>query len=147
MNDAAAMSETAIQVGGHLRPLSDADVRRVVASVLRGERRRAEVSVTFLGRDAMRRLNASALGHDRPTDVIAYALPAPTGGLVGDLYLCPWVAARSARRHRISLRQELVRLLVHGTLHLLGWDHPGDLDGRLASPMWARQESYVARLT
>jgi ssRNA-specific RNase YbeY (16S rRNA maturation enzyme) len=38
-----------------------------------------------------------------------------------------------------------VRLVVHGTLHVLGWDHPDD-DARLGSPMWRRQERYVARL-
>jgi len=137
----------AIQVGGRLRPLPDAVVRRVVAAVLRGERRRAEVSVTFLGRDAMRRLNASALGRHHATDVIAFALAGPSGGLAGDIYLCPWVAARSARAHRIPLRQELVRLIVHGALHVLGWDHPEGASERERSPMWRRQESYVGRLT
>lgn len=136
----------AIQVGGRLRPLPAERVRQVVAAVLRGERRRAELSVTFLGRDAMRRLNASALGRHHPTDVIAFALPSPAGKLMGDIYICPWVAARSARRHRVPLRQELVRLVVHGTLHVLGWDHPDEADARVASPMWARQESYVTAL-
>jgi ssRNA-specific RNase YbeY (16S rRNA maturation enzyme) len=55
------------------------------------------------------------------------------------------VAARAARRRGLPLRQELVRLVVHGTLHVLGWDHPDD-DSRLGSPMWRRQERYVARL-
>lgn len=146
MTDAPAASGGTIQVGGHRCPLPVATVRQVVSEVLRGERREAEVSVTFLGRDAMRRLNATALGHHRPTDVLAFALPAPTGALVGDVYVCPWVAARSARHHGVTLQQELVRLLVHGTLHILGWDHPADADERLASPMWVRQERYVARL-
>lgn len=136
-----------IQVGGRLRPLPDTRVRQVVSAVLQGERRRAEVSVTFLGRDAMRRLNASSLGRHYPTDVMAFPLTAPSGALIGDIYLCPWVAARSARRHRIPLRQELVRLVVHGTLHVLGWDHPEDAVARVASPMWKRQEAYVAALT
>jgi probable rRNA maturation factor len=64
---------------------------------------------------------------------------------VGDVYVCPWVAAREAKARRVPLRQELVRLVVHGTLHVLGWDHPED-DTRVRSPMWRRQERYVERL-
>lgn len=132
-------------MAGRRRPLPDLAVRRAVALVLRGERRRATLSVTFLGRDAMRRLNARYLGQDRPTDVIAFALPGPAGALAGDVYLCPWVAARSARMHRVPLRQELLRLVIHGTLHVLGWEHPEGVD-RTGSPMWRRQEHYLGRL-
>jgi len=139
-----AEGDAAVTVGGRPRPLPDAEVVRVVATVLRRERRSARVSVAFLGREAMRRLNARHTGHDRPTDVLAFALPGDV--LTGDVYVCPWIAARQARRYGVPPRQELVRLLVHGTLHVLGWDHPED-DSRTRSPMWRRQERYVAALT
>jgi probable rRNA maturation factor len=126
-------------------PLPAALVRRVVETVLRGERRRALISVTFVGRDAMRRLNARHKGHDRPTDVLSFAMADPAGTTLGDVYVCPWVAAREARSRGIPLRQELVRLVVHGTLHTLGRDHPED-EGRTSSPMWRRQERYVDAL-
>lgn len=122
-----------------------ATVRRVVRTVLAGERRAAAVSVTFLGPIRMRALNRDYLDHDRPTDVIAFGLAQPDGGLVGDVYVCRAVAEREARRRGLPLRQELVRLVVHGTLHVLGWDHPDDAS-RLRSPMWRRQERYVGRL-
>jgi probable rRNA maturation factor len=64
---------------------------------------------------------------------------------VGDVYVCRAVAEREAKRRGIPLRQELVRLVVHGTLHVLGWDHPDD-DARVRAPMWRRQERYVGRL-
>lgn len=139
----ATPPDAPVTVGGRPRPLADRDVVRVVTGVLRGERRAARISVAFLGREAMRRLHAAHLGHDRPTDVLAFALPGDP--LTGDLYLCPWVAARQARRFGVSLRQEVVRLLVHGTLHVLGYDHP-EGDARTRSPMWRRQERYVAAL-
>jgi probable rRNA maturation factor len=132
-------------VNGRRLPLPATFVRRVVETVLRGERRRALISITFLGRDAMRRLNADHKGHDRPTDVLSFALADPSGRIVGDVYVCPWVAAREARSRGIGLRQELIRLVVHGTLHALGRDHPED-EGRTASPMWRRQERYVDAL-
>ena len=129
---------------GRVRPLPDSLVRRVVAAVLDGERAEADVSVTFLGRDAMRRLNAEYKGHDRPTDVIAFPLTTPSG-IVGDVYVCPWVARREAAERRVPPKQELVRLIVHGSLHVLGWEHPED-ESRVRSPMWRRQERYVERL-
>ena len=132
-------------MSGRPQPLPPVRVRRVVAAVLAGERRRARMSVTFLGRDAMRRLNALHLGHDRPTDVISFGLRHPGGELVGDVYVCPWVAAREARTRGIPVRQELIRLLVHGTLHALGYDHP-EGERRTRSAMWRRQERYVEAL-
>ena len=134
-----------MSVNGRRLPLSAALVRRVVEAVLRGERRRALISVTFLGRDAMRRLNGRHQGHDRPTDVLSFAMADPAGATLGDVYVCPWVAAREARSRGIPVREELIRLVVHGTLHALGHDHPEGA-GRTASPMWRRQERYVSAL-
>jgi probable rRNA maturation factor len=117
-------------------------VRRAVAAVLKGERRAADISVTFLGSVAMQRMNRKYKRHDRPTDVISFSLPQPDGTLAGDIYLCRGVAAREAHARGIPVRQELLRLVIHGTLHVLGHDHPGD-HGREQSPMWTRQERYL----
>jgi len=132
-------------VSGRRLPLPPGAVRRVVEAVLAGERRRAAVSITFLGRDAMRRLNAEHKRHDEATDVLTFALRQPDGRAVGDVYICPWVAQREARTRGIPLREELVRLVVHGTLHALGRDHPEGL-ARTRSAMWRRQERYVEAL-
>ncbi len=120
-------------------------VRRAVRTVLAGERRAGAMSVTFLGPARMRALNRAWLGHDRPTDVIAFALPMPGGGVLGDVYVCRAEAARSARARGLPLREELLRLVVHGTLHVLGHDHP-DGEARTRSPMWRRQERYLRGL-
>jgi len=135
-----------VSVSGRRLPLSAALVRRVVEAVLRGERRRALVSVTFLGRDAMRHLNGRHKGHDRPTDVLSFAMADPAGTALGDIYVCSWVAEREARSRGIPVREELIRLVVHGTLHVLGHEHP-EGEGRTVSPMWRRQERYVSALT
>jgi probable rRNA maturation factor len=134
-----------VVVSGRRLPLPPALVRRVVTRVLEGERREGLVSVTFLGRDAMRRMNAEHKGRDVPTDVLAFAMTDGTGRLVGDVYVCPWVAAREAKSQGVSLREELIRLVVHGTLHALGRTHP-EGEGRTRSPMWRRQEHYVGAL-
>ena len=134
-----------VVVSGRRLPLSPTLVRRVVEGVLEGERRPALVSVTFLGRDAMRRLNATHTGRDRPTDVLAFALTDGAGRTVGDVYVCPWVAAREAKARGLPLREELIRLVIHGTLHALGRTHP-EGPARMRSAMWRRQERYVGAL-
>ena len=126
-------------------PLSPVLVRRVVEAVLTAERRQGLISVTFLGRDSMRRLNAAHKGRDRPTDVLSFPLAGPAGEVVGDVYICPWVARREAQARDIPLRQELIRLVVHGTLHALGKGHP-EGPARTRSAMWRRQERYVEAL-
>ena len=132
-------------MNGRRLPLPRALVKRVVLAVLRGERREALISITFLGPQAMRRLNAEHKGHDRPTDVLAFPLSDPAGHTIGDVYVCPAVAREEARAHGVSLREELIRLIVHGTLHVLGRDHPEGA-GRTRSAMWKRQERYVEAL-
>lgn len=102
--------------------------------------RRTRVELAVLDGAAMRRLNRRAFGRRRLTDVIAFALPQPDGSVVGDVYLCPAAAPPAT-----SPREELTRLAVHGTLHVLGYDHP-DGPSRTRSAMWRRQERYVRRL-
>jgi len=106
----------------------------------------ARVELTLLDGAAMRRLNRRATGRRGLTDVIAFALPQPDGTLLGDVYICPEAARRWL--HGVAdgaLSEELVRLAVHGTLHVLGYDHP-DGPGRTHSAMWRRQERYLRRL-
>ena len=113
--------------------------------------RRARVELALLDAAAMRRLNRRVTGRRGLTDVLAFALPQPDGALLGDVYICPAAAERWVRnggRGKGDARQveeELVRLTVHGTLHVLGYDHP-DGPGRTRSAMWRRQERYVHRV-
>jgi probable rRNA maturation factor len=133
-----------VTVGGRVAGLSVPVVRRAVTTVLQGERRRAAVSVTFLGPAAMQRLNRQHRKHNRPTDVLSFALALPEGRLAGDVYVCRAVAAAQAKEAEVSLKEELVRLVVHGVLHVLGHDHPER--HRERSDMWRRQERYVTRV-
>jgi probable rRNA maturation factor len=136
----------AVIVSGFAAGFPAALVRRAVGIVLAGEQAEAFVAVTFLGKRRMQQLNRDYKHHDRPTDVISFTLPQPDGSLAGDIYLCRAVAAREAHRRGLPVREEIIRLVVHGTLHVLGQDHPED-EGREASAMWARQEQYVRALT
>jgi rRNA maturation RNase YbeY len=118
-------------------------VDAAVASVLTGEHRRAAISVTFLGPRRMRQLNARHFGHDLVTDVISFTLPQRDASVLGDIYVCRYLAARHARERGRPVREELVRVVVHGVLHVLGYDH-GVGATRTTGAMWRRQERYVA---
>jgi rRNA maturation RNase YbeY len=94
----------------------------------------AELSVTFVGNERMRRLNACYRGIDRSTDVLSFALSdsAPPGHhiplfpgpqLLGDIVICVPRASAQAGEYGIGFREELLRLLIHGLLHLAGYDH------------------------
>ena len=99
----------------------------------------AELSVLLITADHMRRLNARFAGEDRATDVLAFPMMEEEEGslLLGDVVVCPEVARANARDRPETLERELEILLVHGTLHLLGYDHQGaedkaQMDERLA---------------
>jgi probable rRNA maturation factor len=122
-----------------------ADAARVA---LRAEGvRDALVSITMLSRTTMARLNRRHLGHTGATDVISFGFQRPSSRdpVVGDIYVCPDVARANAHERGVSVREEVTRLVVHGTLHVLGYDHPED-ESREASAMWSRQERIVRRL-
>jgi len=102
-----------------------ARVRRLIAEAARATRSRPrEVSVYFCGDRRMRALNRRYRRRDRPTDVLSF--PAGGGALLGDIVISVPYATRQARRRRQPASAELDRLLLHGYLHLLGYDHETD---------------------
>ena len=120
-------------------------IAELVRAVLKAEKtREAFISVAFVSDKAIAAVNKEHLGHAGPTDVISFAFRAGPR-LVGDIYIAPGVARANAKAFGAGVREELARLVVHGTLHVLGHDHP-EGETRLSSPMWQRQERLLARL-
>jgi probable rRNA maturation factor len=137
-----------VSVHGVRLPLARARVAEIARRVLVAEGvRDAIVSITFIGTRGMAALNRKHLGHRGATDVISFGFgeSARDGPVMGDIYIAPDVARANARRHQIGVREELARLIVHGVLHILGYDHRND-DSRVASAMWQRQERLLARV-
>ena len=143
----AVTAAVSVAIEGTRVPVSRARVAAVARAVLKAEKvRDAMLSITFVSDRAMRGLNKRHLRRDRVTDVIAFGFRrvAKSEPLIGDVYIAPGVAKASASANGISSREEIVRLIVHGVLHVLGYDHP-ETD-RTRSAMWRRQERLVARL-
>lgn len=130
--------------------LSEDRVREIVRDVCRRERvRDALISVAFVSNASIARMNREFLGHSGATDVITFELGADTGGdsgaRIGDIYIAPAVVRANAVRHRVPIRTELTRVVVHGTLHVLGYTHDED-EQRTRGDMWRRQERIVAAI-
>ncbi len=104
----------------------------------------AEISLALLDDAAIRALNLEHLGHDRATDVISFALYGEDEPVLGDVYVGWEQAVRQAAEVGVPLLEELTRLAVHGTLHVLGWDHPDPAAARSDSEMYRLQEAIVA---
>ena len=129
-----------------------------------GVRGLAEVSLIFLDEATIAALNHQFMGKDGPTDVLSFPIdnePESTGRvpdaggsgpgeapipeipqLVGDIVICPAVAARNALEHECTFDDEIALLVVHGVLHLTGWDHAVDAE---AERMEARERELLQR--
>ena len=107
-------------------------VRRLVGQVLRiMKQENAEVGIMLVGDTRMRTLNRRYRGIDRTTDVLAFALQDKSGPdaatespmMLGDVVISLDTARRQAYRHRHAFERELAILMIHGLLHLMGYDH------------------------
>lgn len=134
-----ATADRPIVVGADEQDVLAVDVARWVAlaeAVLASEVQRGELTLTFVAADEMAALNVEHMGHDGPTDVLSFPLDTDHGAiamagvplLLGDVVVCPAVAADQATEHAGTLDDELALLVVHGVLHVLGHDHAGDDD-------------------
>jgi probable rRNA maturation factor len=136
--------------------------RRVLDA--RGVKGETEVSLLFVDEDAIAALNEQFLGKSGPTDVLSFPIEdevGPTGrspdfggsgpgtlaeqgelSLLGDVVVCPAVAARNAVDHEVAFDDEVALLVVHGLLHLLGMDHERDVE---AERMEALEQQLLNR--
>ena len=117
-------------------------VRRWVRAALTGD---AEITVRFVAAEEGRALNRDYRGKDYATNVLSFAYEsAPAGGSVcGDLVLCTPVVALEAQQQQKSLNAHYAHLVVHGVLHLQGFDHETEAQAQV---MEARERTIVMRL-
>lgn len=116
---------------------------RAVRTVLAGEGcKRAAISVVFVDDQFMTKMNRAYLRHRRTTDVMSFPL-GEKGTIEGEVYVNLDSAVRQARTYGESYARESMRLVIHGTLHLLGYD---DRTTGKRKTMKQREELYVSRV-
>lgn len=128
--------------------IAESDYRELADS-----ERPVEISVTLTGDEQVRALNAHWRGKDKPTNVLSFPMADETDFrkanvanaelLLGDIILARGVCEAEAADKGVSVQQHATHLFVHGTLHLLGYDHHND---REAADMEAREVRALARL-
>lgn len=125
--------------------VTDAQIIDAVNAALRGRRETAELCVRIVGADEGRALNARYRGRDAATNVLSF--PCDPGvaelPLLGDLVLCVDVVAAEARAQGKAEADHYRHLIVHGVLHLLGYDHVSDDDAQV---MEAAETAILAGL-
>jgi probable rRNA maturation factor len=126
------------------KPVDRARLARLVRTVLAGEGRRGtRVGIVLTDDAVLRRLNADFRGKDRVTDVLSFPADADDsedGKYLGDIAVSLERAAEQAPRFGNRFPAEVDRLVVHGVLHLCGYDHHSPADGRR---MKARERFYT----
>ncbi len=136
-------------------PLESDALGSLAAVVLREEHLPDEtlVSLTFVGTAEMARLNEAHLGRSGPTDVLAFPIETLVPGevpdrdpqepplMLGDVVVCPTVVRRQAAAAEVAFEDDMALMVVHGVLHLLGYDHKDDTD---AAFMEQRERDLLA---
>lgn len=132
-------------------------LKKVAKIVLEGEHppvgrvpEEADLSIALVGQGRMRELNKKYRGKNRVTDVLAFSqnqkfpiIPKSELGL-GEIVICLREVKKNAKRYNLTFEKELSKVLIHGILHLLGYDH--EISSEKAKMMEEKQEHYLSRV-
>jgi len=137
-------------------PVPGAELLRIAETVLRsqGAPETTKVAIALIGEDVIAGYNERFLDRSGPTDVLAFPVlelapgsPPPAQGDapvgLGDVFIAPTVVRRNAAARGVAYEDELALMVVHGLLHLLGWDHTAEEE---AKRMEALEGELLARV-
>lgn len=111
-------------------------LKKIAAKVLKGEKKRiAELSIALVGQKLIKKLNKKYRRRNKATDVLSFS------GELNEIVICPEEVKKNAKRFNSAFEKELVRVLIHGVLHLLGYTH--EATKKEAKKMTKKQESYL----
>lgn len=113
---------------------SDEDIRTWVVTALSGHREEAELAVRIVDEEESQQLNHRYRGKDKPTNVLSFHTDFPAElnlPLLGDLVICAPVVQLEAEQQSKSISAHWAHMSVHGTLHLLGYNHIEDADAEI----------------
>lgn len=124
-------------------------LKQASAYVLKREGfKKLEAEISFVGPKEIRRLNKKFRKKDKVTDVLSFremdeAVPFPHDTFLGEIVLCRSYIREQARGYKVPYDEELLRMTIHGTLHLLNYDHIEPRDAKVMLPL---QEKYLEHL-
>jgi probable rRNA maturation factor len=122
------------------KPLPVKKIKKAVENTLVGEKTADyQIDVIFIDDEYMQKLNIEYLQHHYTTDVLSFPL-GEADTVEGEIYISPHVALQQANEYKTSLTKELMRLSIHGTLHLIGYD---DADAESRKKMTELEDLYL----
>ena len=128
--------------------VAEREIKKVIREVLKKERKEdLDITIVFVSQERIKELNLKYRKKNSPTDVLSFenvtnfVLPPGQGKETGEVVICPEQVAINAKNFNIDFREEIVRVVVHGILHLLGYDHEKD-----QGEFFQKQKLYIHTL-
>jgi len=117
---------------------------RVAKKVLKGENREREnLSVVFVSSAEIKKLNQKYRKKNRPTDVLSFGKTTGFKSSPTEVVICPEIVKKNAKEFGTTFKKELAKVLIHGILHILGYDH--ETSEKKAMEMEKKQEEYLIK--
>lgn len=131
-------------------------LKKIIDKVLAGESEKGDLSIVFVGPGRMKKINKSYLGRNRTTDVLSFPEskiklkqfkigPLEKSESLGEIVICLREVKKNAKRYKVDFKTELARILIHGLLHLLGYDH--EKSEKEAQKMETKQNHYLSLIS
>jgi len=114
------------------------DFLKKIAIIVLGKNK-FDLSIVLVGQARIKELNMEYRRVNKPTDVLSFFY-----GDSGEIVLCPFVIRRNAKEYKVVFQNEFSRILIHGILHLLGFDH--EKSKEKAKKMREKEEYYLSKI-
>ena len=120
-------------------------LKKVAEKILKGEsaswrKEKKDLSIALVGQERIRELNKKYRGENRVTDVLSFSYDN-----LGEIVICLSEVKKNAKRLKSTFQKELIRVLIHGILHLLGEDH--EKSRKEAELMEKKEEYYLSKVS
>src|SRR3989344_482231 len=115
---------------------------QVAKKVLKGENRGIQtLSLAFVGKEEIKKLNKKYRGKNKPTDVLAFLFNEEK--YLGEIVICPEVVKENVKKYKVSVKSEMLKVFIHGILHLCGYEH--EKNEKEAERMEAKEKFYLLK--
>ena len=116
--------------------VNEKSVKKIVDVVLKKEKKKIDISIAFIDFSEIKNLNRKYRKKNKATDTLSFLYDKS-----GEIVICPEVVKNNSKRFKRNFKKELILVLVHGVLHLLGYDH--ELSQKKAKEMEEKQNYYL----
>jgi probable rRNA maturation factor len=111
--------------------------------VIKGENKQIDLSVAFISSAEIKKANKKYRNKNKPTDVLAFEPNAKISNLA-EVIICPEVVRENAKKFGVTFKQELLKVFIHGVLHVCGYDHEKSM--RDSEIMEEKEKYYISKI-